>query len=50
LEVRAPGAHGQPITAWRALPDVRDWLVAVWFWLGLGLALLLAAVSRYRGN
>jgi hypothetical protein len=43
-------SNGERITAWRALPVVSDWIVAVLLWTGLGLGGLSAALMRHREN
>ena len=43
-------SNGQRITAWRGLPVVSDWIVAVLLWTGLGIGGLSAALMRHREN
>jgi len=43
-------SNGQRITAWRGLPVVTDWIIAVLLWTGLGIGGLSAALMRHREN
>ena len=43
-------SNGQRITAWRGLPVISDWIVAVLLWTGLGIGGLSAALMRHREN
>jgi hypothetical protein len=39
---------GKTVSVWRGLPDVGEWALATFLWIGAGLVALLAAVSRHR--
>jgi hypothetical protein len=39
---------GKTVSAWHALPDVGDWVLATVLWLGVGLAALAIASLRQR--
>lgn len=48
LHTRIDLADGTSIGVWRALPVVSDWVIATLLWTGLGIAGLLAALTRHR--
>lgn len=39
---------GKTASVWRALPDLRDWILATLLWFGIGIVALWAAASRHR--
>ena len=39
---------GKTVSVWRGLPDVGEWALATFLWIGAGLVALLAAASRHR--
>ena len=55
LSARSESVHttialtsGDIVPAWRALPNVTDWIVGTLLWIALGLTLLTAALYRHR--
>jgi hypothetical protein len=48
MHTRVTSVHGVSTEVWRALPRVRDWIIATILWTSCGFAALLAALFRHR--
>jgi hypothetical protein len=41
-------ADGKTVSVWRALPDLKEWILASLLWFAIGLTALWVAASRHR--